>query len=196
MIVQLKGIVSEIRMISNLKYLDLITVSGVGYRVTVPANEFPGAKGEVVVYTSMQVREDSQTLYGFERASTRDFFEILIGVSGIGPKIGISILATYPEEKVKQLILETDHKSLSKVSGLGPKGAKKIILELAGELSSVNEEEADARNLEMIKDMKQALRTLGFKGEEMESMVKKAHTLLEEDMEMNVEDLLAQVLRG
>ncbi|PKL42088.1 MAG: Holliday junction branch migration protein RuvA, partial [Planctomycetes bacterium HGW-Planctomycetes-1] len=84
--------------------------------------EFKEVGTDISVYTSFQVREESQTLYGFNTELERDFFEELLTVSGIGPKSALSILSTYSMERVKEIVLEGDSKLLSKVPGLGLKG--------------------------------------------------------------------------
>ena len=90
---------------------------------------------EALVHTSMVVREDSMTLFGFASGEEREVFEILIGVSGIGPRTGLAILAVHTPEEVRIAASTKDTKAFTKVSGIGPKGAERIVLELSGKLT-------------------------------------------------------------
>jgi Holliday junction DNA helicase RuvA len=174
-------------------YVDILTKSGIGYRVYVPTNAkmFP-KDGDITLYTSFQVRDDSQTLYGFDKEVDRDLFEELIGVSGIGPKTGLAILSTYRREELEKIILEGDSKKLSKVVGLGTKGAQKVILELRGRIDFKDEDKQSIES-KRIKEFKEAMRALGFKGDTMELYVKKAEKILDKEI-MEIEDLLKKVL--
>ncbi|WP_347040269.1 Holliday junction branch migration protein RuvA [Glutamicibacter halophytocola] len=89
---------------------------------------------EATVFTSMVVREDSMTLFGFASAEERDVFEVLISVSGIGPRTGLAILAVHSPEEVRIAANTKDTTAFTKVSGIGPKGASRIVLELNGKL--------------------------------------------------------------
>ncbi|MGL3804557.1 Holliday junction branch migration protein RuvA [Paeniglutamicibacter sp. R2-26] len=90
---------------------------------------------EALVHTSMVVREDSMTLFGFASGEEREVFEVLIGVSGIGPRTGLAILAVHTPEEVRIAASTKDTKAFTKVSGIGPKGAERIVLELSGKLT-------------------------------------------------------------
>ena len=134
MISYISGKVIQSR-VGKVNYIDILVPLGVGYRVYV-TSQFKFVKNgtDVKIYTSFQVRKESQTLYGFNTEIERDFFEELLTVSGIGPKSAMSILSTYCIDRVKQIILDGDSKLLSKVPGLGLKGAQKVILELRGKI--------------------------------------------------------------
>ncbi|MCK9415102.1 MAG: Holliday junction branch migration protein RuvA [Candidatus Dojkabacteria bacterium] len=174
-------------------YIDILTESGIGYRVFVPNNmkAYPKSK-EIILYTSFQVREDSQTLYGFDSEVDKNLFEELIGVSGIGPKTGLAILSTYRRDELEKIILEGDSKKLSKVVGLGTKGAQKVILELRGRIDFKDEDKQSIES-KRIKEFKEAMRALGFKGEAMDLYVKKAEKILDGGI-LEIEDLLKRVL--
>lgn len=90
---------------------------------------------EALVHTSMVVREDAMTLFGFASGEEREVFEILTGVSGIGPRTGLAILSVHTPEKVRIAATTKDTKAFTKVSGIGPKGAQRIVLELSGKLA-------------------------------------------------------------
>jgi len=113
------------------RYL-VLDVNGVGYGVSVPdrllENLEPGAALTLHVHT--QVREDDISLYGFAHPVDLQFFRLLLGVSGVGPKVALGILSAYGASTLARLILEGDQKSISRIHGLGPKTAGRVILEL------------------------------------------------------------------
>jgi holliday junction DNA helicase RuvA len=91
-----------------------------------------GASGRVL--TTMVVREDSMTLYGFATADEKEVFEVLIGVSGVGPRLAMAVLAVHDPETVRIAASSGDDKTFTRVPGIGPKGARRIVLELADKL--------------------------------------------------------------
>lgn len=174
--------------------LEVLTSSGVGYKLFVSTKFiFQEIDTDINIYTSFQVREDSQTLYGFNSREERDFFEQLISVSGIGPKIGLSILSTYTREEIEDIIKEGDSKKLSKVSGLGSKGAQKIILELRGKID-FDKEDKQKEEKEILKDLRAALKSLGFTGSSLDGAMKDAQEKIDKE-DIEIEDLLKYVLQ-
>ena len=110
---------------------------GIGYQMMVPmrGESFPKIGQEIKIYTHMHVREDDVSLFGFLSKEEKEAFELLIGVIGIGPKVGLSVLSTLSVYELKMAVISEDVKTISKTPGLGPKGAKKLILELKDKLS-------------------------------------------------------------
>lgn len=111
----------------------IIDVGGVGYRVIVPSNTsaYLNSEGqEITVYTTMIVREDDVSLYGFSGRNELDAFRKLISVSGVGPKAGIAILSAFTYDQLQQAIIFEDAKALQKANGIGKKTAERIVLEL------------------------------------------------------------------
>ena len=110
---------------------------GIGYQMMVPmrGESFPKIGQEIKIYTHMHVREDDVSLCGFLSKEEKEAFELLIGVNGIGPKVGLSVLSTLSVYELKMAVISEDVKTISKTPGLGPKGAKKLILELKDKLS-------------------------------------------------------------
>ena len=175
-------------------YVDVLTNAGIGYRVFVPSQfTYSDIGSEISIYTSFQVREDSQTLYGFNTQQERDFFEELLNVSGIGPKSAISILSTYSIERIKEIVAQGDSKLLSKAPGLGIKGAQKVILELRGRIDFDNEDKLDLED-EKLKELKEALKILGFKGSELEQSIKRGGEILKKE-DVGIEILIKKVLQ-
>lgn len=85
--------------------------------------------------TVLVVREDSLTLYGFADADSRDTFEAVQTVSGIGPRIALALLGTLTPDELRRAVADADHASLTRVPGIGAKGAQRIVLELAGRIA-------------------------------------------------------------
>lgn len=117
------------------KSLDSVVIScaGVGYYVQVPATTgeaLPAPGQEGTVYTIMNVTENDVSLYGFANEEQRDCFKMLTAVTGVGPKAGLSILSSMSPEKVALAASSGDYKAFTKASGVGPKLAQRIALEL------------------------------------------------------------------
>lgn len=114
----------------------VIDVSGVGYEVRMPQSDLRSMRSEstVTVFTSLNISQDSVTLYGFLSRSSKSLFIQLQKVSGIGPRVALSILSTLTPDQLAQAVADGDSTALSRSPGLGKKGAQKIILELSGKL--------------------------------------------------------------
>ena len=127
MIAYLRG-----KVLTTTSETAILDVNGVGYEVYCSGGAFRtltvGAVGEL--YTYLQVKEDGITLFGFDSPKEKELFLKLISVSGVGPKLGISILATLSADDFAMAIATADVKRLSAVKGLGKKTAEKIVLEL------------------------------------------------------------------
>ncbi len=113
-----------------------IEANGVGYFVHISQQTYSKieAKDEALLYTSLIVREDSQTLYGFYDEVEKEIFNHLISVSGIGPNTGRVILSSMTSSEIRSAILTDRPEIFNKVKGVGPKTAKKIILDLKDKL--------------------------------------------------------------
>ena len=119
----------------------VLDVGGVGYQLTVsgstqsalPARSFSEPQ-EVLLYTYLAVREDGIELFGFATEQEKETFELLITVSGVGPKAAMSILTAMTPEKFAIAVCSEDRKSISAANGIGPKTAARIILELHDKL--------------------------------------------------------------
>jgi Holliday junction DNA helicase RuvA len=110
----------------------VVDVGGVGYHVFCAPNTIAGLRlgDEAELATSLVVREDSQTLYGFADVEERDMFELVQTASGVGPKVAQAMLAVLPPDRIRSAIAAADHAALTTVPGIGRKGAERIILEL------------------------------------------------------------------
>ena len=114
----------------------VVDVSGVGYLVNAtPGFVLSSREGqEVFVHTSLIVREDSMTLFGFATRDELDVFELLIGVTGVGPKSALGVLSAMSPDDVARAVDVDDDAAFRRVSGIGPKTAKLITVSLAGKL--------------------------------------------------------------
>ena len=117
------------------KTLDMVVIScaGVGYLVQVPASvssALPAIGHEVTLYTYMNITENDVTLFGFATEEQQACFEMLTAVSGVGPKVGLAILSVMEPDRVALAISAGDHKAFKAASGVGPKLAQRIVLEL------------------------------------------------------------------
>ena len=117
----------------------VIEAAGVGYKVmAAPSTLATLRRGhEARLITAMIVREDSMTLYGFADADARDLFLTLLGVSGVGPKIALATLAVYDAPSLRQALAEGDVTALTRVPGIGKRGAERMVLELRDKIGPV-----------------------------------------------------------
>jgi holliday junction DNA helicase RuvA len=191
MISYISGIVQKISFLKDC-YIDILTKVGIGYRVYIPKTFRMVEEGkEVSVYTYFHVREDRQMLFGFEKEMDRDFFETLLSVSGVGPKTALAVLSTYSREEIEKIVAGGDSAKLSKVSGLGSKGAQKIILELRGKIDFKDKEDKD--NLVLI-DVKEALKSLGFNGTDLNEKIEYSKKVQKKQKDITPEELIKKVL--
>ena len=117
----------------------VIEAAGVGYKVMcTPSTLSTLRRGtESRLITAMIVREDSQTLYGFADSDARDLFSTLLGVSGVGPKIALATLAVYDATALRQALADGDVTALTRVPGIGKRGAERMVLELRDKIGPV-----------------------------------------------------------
>lgn len=114
----------------------VIEAGGVGYAVQATPATLAGLRvgQEAFVHTSLVVREDSMTLFGFPDADEREVFDALQTVSGVGPKLALTILATLTPDQLRQAVANADIAALTRVSGVGKKGAQRLVLEIGAKL--------------------------------------------------------------
>ena len=128
MIASLHGMVSATNQDSVV-----VEVGGVGFRVFVPQallEDLGGSGHEVTLYTHLHVRENELTLYGCASEEELGLFRLLLGVSGIGPKVALSILSFLTPDRLQAAIAQEDVATLARVPGIGPKTAKKLVFDL------------------------------------------------------------------
>ena len=131
MIASLTGHVTHVGLESAI-----LDVNGFGMLVRATARTLSNLRtgSTATLLTSMIVREDSMTLYGFAETAEREVFEMMLSVSGIGPRIALAVLSVHTATEVERAVATGDDKAFTKVPGIGPKSARRIVLELAGKL--------------------------------------------------------------
>jgi Holliday junction DNA helicase RuvA len=150
----------------------VIEVGGVGILVNVPLRviETLNIGNLVDLHTHLIVREDALTLYGFSEIADRNLFELLLTVTGVGPKVAQSILGVNPAAAVANMIKGNNLKSLEAIPGLGKKGAQRLVLELKDKLANYSIAGASSEN--QLKDqVESALQGLGYTPKESRLMV-------------------------
>ncbi|BBZ14215.1 Holliday junction branch migration protein RuvA [Mycobacterium branderi] len=117
----------------------VIEAAGVGYKLMAAPSTLATLRvgSEARLITAMIVREDSMTLYGFPDADTRDLFLTLLGVSGVGPKIALATLAVYDAPALRQALADGDVTALTRVPGIGKRGAERMVLELRDKMGAI-----------------------------------------------------------
>lgn len=170
MIAQIQGRVVHAEIASLV-----IDVNGVGYLVnvapTIAAKAHLGEK--LTLQTSLVVREDSWTLYGFESLDDRALFEKLQTVTGIGPRVAHSLLAFYAADELREIIAQGSADALERVPGIGKKVASRVILELKEKFATFTSGNARA-NAAWHKKVIEALTGLGYSTKEAEKSLERA----------------------
>ncbi|KUG21101.1 MAG: Holliday junction branch migration protein RuvA [Methanomicrobiaceae archaeon] len=175
----------------------VIDVGGIGYlvQVTRPVlQELQAAEGAVRLYTHLAVREDGIALYGFTRQDELELFRILISVSSIGPQIAMNILSQISLEQFAVAIVSEDEKALTRVSGIGPKSAKRLILELKDRMKKQPIALPEEEPRQAASDAIGALISLGFTQRDAEDAVRAAvHEASDRDTQAIVRAALAHL---
>jgi Holliday junction DNA helicase RuvA len=167
----------------------VIDVGGVGYDVAMSPRgigELPPTGEEAVVHTHLHVREDQMALFGFGAEEERDLFRILLGASGVGPRLAMAVLGTLRPDELRRAVLTEDTASLTAVPGIGKRSAQKLVLELRARfempdaLPQAGTAAAEAR---------EALEALGYQAAEIREALDTS------DAEATVEVLVREALR-
>ena len=184
----------------------VLDVNGVGYEVLVPGQLISMLEGigqTLKLYTYMQVREDAVVLFGFLTRDDLQMFRMLIGVNGVGPKAGLSIMSAMGADDLRFAILADDAKKIARSPGIGAKTAQKIILELKDKLdledafekklasNQITPEAMAAAGSDVVQDAVQALVALGYGSTEALKVVRS----VKPTEDMSVEDVLKEALK-
>ena len=160
MIAHLRG-----RLIAKHPNQAIVEASGVGYDVTISVptfSELPGLGADVAFHIHTHVREDSIALFGFLRPAEKQLFERLISVSGIGPKLAITILSGMAADEMVGAIRGNDVARLTRIPGIGKKTAERMVLELRDKLQDFGAAPAAAPTSPVEEDVLSALLNLGY----------------------------------
>ena len=181
----------------------VVEVGGIGYSIFMPGQSMtmlPRVGNEVKIHTYLNVREDAMQLFGFLTRDDLKIFKLLIGVSGIGPKGGLSILSKLSADDLRFAVLSGDAKAICAAPGIGKKTAEKLIIELKDKLDiedvldrqDEGERETVSGNITSIQsEVMQALVALGYGNTEAMKAVKKVEMKENDD----VETVLKQALK-
>ncbi|MGN1345505.1 MAG: Holliday junction branch migration protein RuvA [Eubacteriales bacterium] len=197
----------------------ILECGGVGYKVSVTANtlaQLPAPEYEadgtqiagklVRIYTHMAVREDGVDLFGFYTREELDMFRLLISVSGVGPKAGMSILSLLTPRKLAMVVAAEDTKSISRAPGVGAKTAARVVLELKEKIakafpqfSSLDEADVSAEKTPKsastkLTDARDALTVLGYSRSEVAAAMKNIDTA--KSLEDIIKDALAVLMKN
>lgn len=181
----------------------IVEAGGIGYRIYTALstiNSVGQLTSQIKIYTHYYVREDIAALYGFHTLEELGMFDMLISVSGVGPKAAISMISTLSPSRFALAVVSQDAKSLSKAPGIGPKMAQRIILELKDKISkeqltagtpSDGELKLDIGNQSAAAEAVSALMVLGYSSFEASGAVNKAY-----QEGMSVEELIMKALKS
>ena len=175
----------------------VLAVGGLGIKVNISANFASKLVNEdlITLVTYLNVREDALDLYGFKNDSERNLFLMLIAISGIGPKLAVSILSGVELEELKSNILSGDIKSLTSIPGVGAKTAKRIIIELKDKLSKTTTTELGFEEnfgSKISKDVLSALVGLGYSESMATEVIKRINPA---SPDKSIESLIKEALK-
>ena len=169
----------------------VVEIIGIGFKIKSSFNalkSLPQIGSSVNVFTHLHVREDALELYGFLDKEELKFFELLIGISGIGPKSALGIMSVEKVEKLKAAIGEGRAELLTKASGVGKKTAERVILELRGKLKQEGSEKVVGL-MESDQDIVEALANLGYSKSQAKEAISRVDSKI-----TKVEDRIKQAL--
>ena len=182
-----KGFITDKRKTSKGTYLSM-EVSGVGYLLEISDRDFDAISVNEdkpqKIYSLLTHREDAMSLYGFVNKETRDIFQILLSVSGVGAKMALALLNEFDACDVISLVIDGNFKELTRAKGIGPKLAQKIILELKDKLIKTELPKSASSSIpqtQAISDTQAVLLSLGYEEDEIENAIKKVMPAIAEN---------------
>lgn len=157
----------------------VLDVNGIGYELLVPMTtiyQLPAVGSPITLYTHLVVREDEHTLYGFADEPTRLLFRQLMKTNGVGPKLALTILSGMDNQTLVQTIIDKDDKKLTKLPGVGPKMAQRLVLELADKLNTLDLNLSAVAftaktNADNVGQAQEALLALGYKPQDIKRLL-------------------------
>ena len=162
----------------------IVDVNGVGYRLSLPLSEvgrLPAAGEAVQLYVHTYVREDTLSLYGFLEDQQRELFEMLLGASGVGPRVALALLSVLTSDELVNAIANDEARILQRAPGVGLKLAQRIVLELKDRVSAMPRAAGAAAPAgNAAGDAVEALQSLGYKASEASQAVDQALKELED----------------
>lgn len=149
----------------------IVDVSGIGYIVRTTGEILESIKNgeEICLFTHLAVRENSMDLYGFRSEDDLNIFEMLLEVSGIGPKSAITIISVAGSSIIREAVVFGDSSRLTAIGGVGKKTAEKIVVELSGKIKQGSEnQKLPSEDLDVL----EALKTLGYREKDIQEAIK------------------------
>lgn len=182
------------KIISSKPTQLLIDVNGVGYLVNISISTFEkiSDKDIVSLFIHTSVKEDSITLFGFYTQSEKEMFELLISISGIGPKVSLGILSGIAVDDLKDAIANGNVSRLIAIPGIGRKTAERVVLELRNKVDSIKSD-GSIKETSVKDEAVSALATLGYQRQIAEKVVR---DLLSENPNYSLEELIRKALAG
>ena len=183
------------KLISKNQSLAVIDVNGLGYRVNITNNtleKLPSPEKLVKLLIFFHVYENGQELYGFFEEKERFLFTKLITISGIGPKTAINMLSVLPPEEFRNRLISGEVKLLTSLPGIGPKTAKRIIIELKDDLGTFDKSDLGIKETSKVNDASSALKNLGFSPILIREAVVK---VLKDNKELSTEKIITESLK-
>lgn len=175
----------------------VVDVGGVGYQVLCTPSTIAGLRlgDEAQLSTSMVVREDSMTIYGFSQVDERDMFELLQTASGVGPKVAQAMLAVLEPDRIRQAIGAGDVATLTSVPGIGRKGAERIVLELKDRIGVTTTVAAGGGGAAWRDQVHDAMVGLGISAKDADAAVEQVASTLEPGAVPDTSTALRDALR-
>ena len=192
-----KGVISDKRKTSKGTFITIV-VSGIGYLLEVTEIDFNCTKVDESemqkVYVLLTHREDAMSLYGFSNKETRDIFQILLSVSGVGAKMAIALLNEFDACDLISLVIDGNFKELTRAKGVGPKLAQKIILELKDKLMKTELPRTSCKlpKSQAFDDTQAVLLSLGYEENEIEDVLEKIMPTIQDHS--NSEEVIRKAL--
>ena len=175
----------------------IVEVNGIGYDIIISLRTYSKLKdqSEVFIYTHLNVKEDSHTLYGFNSERERKTFLSLLSINGVGPSTAIMILSSLSANELKKAIVSSDTNKIKSVKGIGLKTAERIILELKDKVSfdDIDNDKFYDNMGNTLKD--EALSALSSLGISKNIVEKHINDILERNDDISLEDLIKEVLK-
>jgi holliday junction DNA helicase RuvA len=198
MIAQLTGVVGQLGPTSAI-----IEVGGFGIQAVCSPNTVAGLRlgQRATLATSLVVREDSLTLYGFASADEREFFELLLTAAGVGPKLAQTALAVLTPEELRRAIATENLVQLCKVPGIGRKGAQRIVIELKDKINTVAQPEesptaAGQPSAAWRGQVTRGLQGLGWSAKDADAACNDVEQLARDDPQINIAVLMRAALQS
>lgn len=176
------------------QWVILLTESGVGYKVWLTPDGFAKIRPQekVQLFIHSHVKEDAFDLYGFYQKDELNLFEMLLSVSGVGPKTALNVMSSGTVDEIKTAIFKAETSFFTATPGIGTKGAQRIIVELRSKVGALDELDLNAEESSETKQILEALRGFGFKEAEARLAIKS----LPKDRQLSLEEKIKLALRS